>query len=171
MCPFRQYVLAKPDKHVMKNFLLAGYEFGYTFNGILYTGKSNHATRTTVWLVGQKLKALSKYLWNVGWDITADNYFTDFELAEELLKHWTAYVGTMRRNKRNILNESTVKKPEADVFLFGFDQYTTLVWYATKSNSGILLLLTMHYDNHVEKHSQIKYLFFFTIAPKEPLTE
>ena len=67
----------------------------------------------------------------------------------------------MRRNKRDILNESIVKKPKADVFLFGFDQYTTLVWYAPKSNSSVLLLLTMHYDNHVEKHWQIKYLFFF----------
>ena len=62
ICPFRQYLPAKPDKYGMKVFLLADCESGYIFNSIPYTGKSDRATGPTVGLAGQMVKALSKDL-------------------------------------------------------------------------------------------------------------
>ena len=99
-CPFRQYLLAKPDG--MKVFLLADCEPGYIFNDIPYPGKSDSATSSTTGLADQMVETLSKYLWSAGRNITADNYFTDFESTEELLNHQTTYVGTVRKNKRDI---------------------------------------------------------------------
>lgn len=101
-CPFRQYLLAKPDKYGMKVFLLADCEPGYIFNDIPYPGKSDSATSPTTGLADQMVKALSKDLWNAGRNITADNYFIDFGSTEELLNHQTTYVGTLRKNKRDI---------------------------------------------------------------------
>ena len=57
----------------------------------------------------------------------------------------------MRKSKRGIPNEFIAKKREAGISLFGFDQYATLVSYAPKKNKNVLLLLTMHHDNHVDK--------------------
>ena len=57
----------------------------------------------------------------------------------------------MRKNKRDIPKEFIAKKSEAGSSLFGLAQYTTLVSYAPKKNKSVLLLSTMHHDNHVDK--------------------
>ena len=150
-CPFCQYLPAKPDKYGMKVFLLADCESGYIFNGIPYTGKTDSTSGPTVGLAKKMVIDLSKDLWNAGRNITADNYFTDFQLAEELLNNRTTYVGTVGKNRRDIPNEFTTKKRVAGSSIFGFNQYTTLVSYAPKKNKSVILLSTMHHDSEVDK--------------------
>ena len=150
-CPFSQYLPAKPDKYGMKVFLLADCKLGYIFNGIPYTGKTDSTSGPTVGLAKKIVIDLSKDLWNAERNITADSYFTDFQLAEELLNNRTTYVGTVRKNKRDIPNEFTTKKRAAGSSIFGFNQYTTLVSYAPKKNKSVILLSTMHHDSEVDK--------------------
>ena len=105
----------------MKVFLSADCESGYIFHGIPYTGKTDSTSGPTAGLAKKMAIDLSKDLWNAGRNVTADNYFTDFQLAEELLNNCTTYVGTVRKNKRDIPNEFTAKKRVAGSSIFGFN--------------------------------------------------
>ena len=94
-CPFRQYLPSKPDKYRMKLFLLVDCNTGYVYTGQTYVGKvGNKITRG---LAAKVVKSLAETLYHAGRNITADNYFTDFALASELLLKKTTYVGTLQK--------------------------------------------------------------------------
>ena len=79
------------------------------------------------WLRKYKFKSLAETLYHAGRNITADNYFTDFALASELLLKKTTYVGTLRKNKSDIPPEFQANKTRpVGSTLFGFDKDTTL---------------------------------------------
>ena len=73
----------------------------------------------------------------------------------------------MRKNKQDIPNEFIAKKCGAGISLFRFDQYTTLVSYAPKKNISVLLLSTMHHDNHVDKDTGKPDIILFYNSTKE----
>lgn len=58
-------------------------------------------------------------LFNSGWNLTTDNWYTGYELAQELLKKEVATVGTIRQNKREIPAEFLMKK-ELYSSVYGF---------------------------------------------------
>ena len=67
----------------MKLFLLVDCNTGYVNTGQPYVGKvGNDITRG---LAAKVVKSLAETLYHMGRNITADNYFTDFALASELL--------------------------------------------------------------------------------------
>ena len=109
-CSFRQYMPSKPDKYGMKLFLLVDCNTGYVYTGQPYVGKiGNEITRG---LAAKVVKSLAETLYHAGRNITADNYFTDFALASELLLKKTTYVGTLRKNKSDIFLQNS--KPTKD---------------------------------------------------------
>ena len=88
-------------------------------------------------------------LWKAGRNITADNVFPDFKLADDLLKNCTTYFGTVRKNKKTIPAEFISKKNVENSSIFGFYENTILVSHAPKQNKCMELLSTMHYHKEV----------------------
>lgn len=65
-----------------------------------------------------------------GCNVTWDNFFTSYELAQRLLKRKITVVGTVRKNKPN-LQPALLTAEDREVFSskFAFTHTTTLVSY------------------------------------------
>jgi len=78
-----------------------------------------------------------------GRNITCDNWYTSFPLANDLLKiHNFTMVGTVRKNKREIppLFTQKLKERLINSSIFGFQENMTLLSYKPKQNKIVLLL-------------------------------
>ena len=107
-CAFRQYLPSKPDKYGLKIFMLVDCETGYVHSAIPYLGKENNTIATN--LAQKTVLKLATDLLHSGRNITADNYFTSFELAQALLNKRTIYVGTIRKKTRHSIGVQSEKK-------------------------------------------------------------
>lgn len=152
-CSFRQYLPSKPDKYGLKVFMLVDCDTGYLYNGIPYTGGVPGGTRT-IGLASKITTELVCDLYNTGRNITADNYFTDFDLANDLLRKRLTFVGTVRKNKRDLPVEFQADKNRpVGSSRFGFDHKTTIVSYVPKRNKSVILMSTMHHDDSIDSNS------------------
>ncbi|CAD7079676.1 unnamed protein product [Hermetia illucens] len=152
-CPFRQYVPMKPAKYGMKNWVACDSGTSYVWNIQPYTGRINNTPeRNQGMRVVQDLTAGLK-----GYNITVDNFFTSYELAQKLLKRGITSVGTIRKNKPSIprvLLES--KKWPAQSSKFAFTKDTTLVTYVPKKNRSVILQSTLHTTNSINNKENKK---------------
>ena len=126
----------------MKLFLLVDWNTGYVYTGQPYVGKvGNKITRG---LAAKVIKLQAETLYHAGRNITADNYFTNFALASELLLRKTTYVGNLRKNKTDISPgfQANKTRPIGST-LFGFDKDITLVSFVPKKSKIDLLLSTI----------------------------
>ena len=86
----------KPDKYGIKFWVLVDLETKFCLALKPYTGADpNRAERS---LGCHVVMELIQPFSNKGFNITADNFFTSCELAEELGKKKTTLVGTLRTN-------------------------------------------------------------------------
>lgn len=78
-------------------------------------------------------------------NMTCDNFFTSYELVQELLKKKITMVGTVRRNKPE-LPPTLVTTRGREVFSskFAFTHDTTVVSYMPKKNKNVILMSTLH---------------------------
>ena len=165
-CCFRQYLPSKPDKYGLKIFLLVDCKTGYIYHGIPYTG-GVPGNGPTVGLASKTVKELVSDLHDSGRNITADNFFTDFNLADELLLKRLTLVGTVRKNKKDLPPEFQADKNRTvGSSLFGFDKNVTIVSYVPKRNKSVTLLSTMHHDNSVDADSGKPEIILFYNATK-----
>ena len=72
----------------------------WIFVAVPYTGNDPLASAPSVNLVAKIVKQWYQDLWKAGRNITADNVFPDFKLADDLLKNCTTYFGTVRKSKK-----------------------------------------------------------------------
>lgn len=96
---FRQYLPGKSHKYGIKLFKLCGTD-GYTYNLRVYAGKNENIDNTKRHSNSVVLDLLKEYL-NEGRTLTVDNFYTNLDLAEELLSKKTHIVGTVRQNMKN----------------------------------------------------------------------
>lgn len=84
------------------------------------------------------VKRLAASLLNSGKNITIDNYFTSYLLVFQLLQVRTSTVGTLRKNKREILpifvDKQVLKQREVPNTLFGSMKKGLLLSYTLKKN-------------------------------------
>jgi hypothetical protein len=105
-CRFTQFMPNKPDKFGIKIWTLAEVQSKYFLHGIPYLGKDELRTGHTL-AHHVVFQLVDVYLDN-GYNITADNFFTQLPLAVSLKERKTTYVGTMRVNRREIPKEALV---------------------------------------------------------------
>lgn len=155
-CSFRVYMKSKPNKYGLKIICLCDAKTHYLLNAFVYTGKSDNLQPNPRKLSVPTLSVLEliepvKYS---NRNITADNWFTSIELIEELRKNQLTYVGTVRKNKREIPQYVLPnKKTDPGTSTFVFTSATTLVSYVPKQNRYVLLLSSMHHDDKVDEES------------------
>lgn len=130
----------------------------YTHNIEIYAGKqpdgpykvSNDSQSVVVRLI--------RHCSGTGRNITADNYFTSVPLANTLLdEHRLTYVGTLRKNKREIppifLN-TKIRPLHSSLFAWGVDSNKCIITsYVPKKYKNVLLLSTFHDDDEIDGQS------------------
>ncbi len=89
--------------------------------------------------------------------LTADNFFSSFDLAISLSRKNIRFVGTLRSNKRQIPWQFLpFKTREVTSSLFGYNLSNdlTLVSYVTKPNKAVILISTYHNDFAIDTTSE-----------------
>ena len=80
-----------------------------------------------------------------GHNVTCDNFFTSYELSQQLLKRKITMVGTVRKNKPELPPALLATRGrEAFSSKFAFTPTTSLVCYLPKRNKNVVLLSTQH---------------------------
>ncbi|XP_035217658.1 uncharacterized protein LOC118190980 [Stegodyphus dumicola] len=94
---------------------------------------------------------LSGPIFNSGHYMTADNWFTSIDLVKALKDKKLSYIGTIRKNKKEI-PPCFVKSKGKEVHssLFGFSKNCTLVSYVPKKGKNVLLVSSMHFDDTID---------------------
>lgn len=148
-CPFIQYIPSKPDKYGIKIFWVCDNETKYPLRGFAYLGREQTGprpvTENNVAIGTNTVLKLTEDFTGSGRNVTCDNFFTNLDLAERLVKKNLTLVGTIRRNKP-VLPETFQAKKNLPLgeSAFLFRKETTLVSYQSKRAKNVLLLSTMH---------------------------
>ncbi|XP_053946583.1 piggyBac transposable element-derived protein 4-like [Anastrepha ludens] len=153
-CPFRQYMPAKPAKYGIKFWVLWDSTTSYVWNLQPYTGKAigrtpekNQGIRVALDLI-EGLK---------GHNLTTDNFFTSYQLAQKLLEKRITIVGTIRKNKPELPPDLVnIKRRPLNSSIFAFTEQTTLVSYIPKKNRAVILLSTLHHDSKISNRRDKK---------------
>ncbi|XP_049323545.1 piggyBac transposable element-derived protein 4-like [Astyanax mexicanus] len=153
-CPFRQYMPSKPGKYGIKIWAACDAKTAYAWNMQIYTGKS--ATGVPEKNQGKRVVLdMTKGL--RGHNITCDNFFTSYDLAQELLKRKLTMVGTVRKNKPELPLALLGTKDRAPLSSkFAFSERTTVVSYCPKKNKNVILMSTLHRDAGVSSREDKK---------------
>lgn len=150
-CKFRMYLKNKPDKYGLKVQCLVDARTHYLLNAFLYTGKGTHKTNPRKLAIPTlDILALIPPIDGTNRNITADNWFSSMELVRELQKHNLTYVGTVKKNKREIPNQFQPNKNRPqNSSIFGFTKNETLVSFVPKKNRSVLLISSMHHTDTI----------------------
>jgi hypothetical protein len=120
----------------------------------VYTGKEGDKAETNQ---GQRVvKDITKPLYGSGRNVTTDNFFTSYELAQFLLTKNLTLLGTVRKNKRELPAALLPSKRPEQQSLFAFTTDTAIVSYSPKKNKTVVLLSTMHNSEEVDDSNKRK---------------
>ncbi|GBP64363.1 PiggyBac transposable element-derived protein 4 [Eumeta japonica] len=154
-CRFLQYTPSKPAKYGIKLFFLVDAMTFYTNKLEICGGKQREGPYFQDTSTNALVKRMIEPISGTGQNVTMDNWFTSVPLTEQLLTdHDLTVLGTMRKNKPEILNEFRRKGLEVYSTVFGYKQKETLLSYCPKKDKTVLLLSTMHNDGVIDKTSE-----------------
>ena len=153
-CSFRQYIPSKPDKYGIKLFALVDAKTFFTSNIEVYVGTQPEGAYKVSNSPGDVVERLCSGILGTGRNITLDNWFTSYDLAQKMLRHQITLVGTLRKNKRHIPPEFIdLRNRDEKTSLFGFGSNCTLVSYIPKKKKNVLLLSTLHNDDKIDEET------------------
>ena len=153
-CSFKQYIPSKPAKYGVKIYALCDAAVFYTYNLEIYPGRQPEGQYQLSNKPADVVKRLAQPIYGTGRNITADNWFSDVQLAAELKEHRLSYVGTLKKNKRALpLDLLNVKGRPLKSSIFGFGDNCTIVSYVPKKNKNIVLISTQHFDDAIDEES------------------
>lgn len=90
-------------------------------------------------------------------NIIFDNFFTSFELTQNLLSKRLTCVGTLRKNKGCIPQLFLPHKNRSiESTIFRFRKNMNLVSYVPKTNKAVILLSSTHHDNEINETNKNK---------------
>jgi len=145
-CRFRVYMPNKPDKYGIKVWALTDSENYYVKNFDIYLGKIDKREVNQ----SQRVVLLLTECLGQGYNITMDNFFTSFSLANSLLNRNITLLGTLRHNKKGIPPELLNSRGK-ELFSseFRFSENFTLVSYVTKKKKTVLVLSSGHQNKNI----------------------
>lgn len=150
-CSFKMYMPMKPAKYGLKLMSLTDARNHYFYNGYLYTGKNSDGFGLSeedkaLQKPTQAVLRLSQPISKTNRNITGDNWFSSIELVRELKKNGLTYVGTLRKNRREVPMEFLANRNRSvSSTLYGFsDEGITLLSHVPKKNKAVLLVSSMH---------------------------
>ena len=150
-CSFIQYIPSKPNKYGIKIYALVDAKLYYSFSLEVYCGKQTdgpcHQNKPS-----DVVKRLAESIYRSGRNITADNWFTDYNLVSDLRKEKLSFVRTLKKNKREIPMEMLSTK-DTPVYssMFGFRNEATIVSYKPKKNENVLVISSQHFGDTIDE--------------------
>lgn len=151
-CRFKMYMPKKPAKYGIKLMSLTDARNGYLFNSYIYSGKDSDGQGLSVdekklSKPSQSVVRLARPLFQTNRNITADNWFSSIELARTLKENGLTYVGTMKKNKREIpANFQPNRRRKVGDSVYGFTEDLTLLSYAGKKGKATIFISSMHHN-------------------------
>lgn len=95
----------------------------------------------------QSVIRLAKPIEATNRNITADNWFSSIELVEKLKSMKLTYVGTLRKNKKEIPPCFLPnRKREVGSCLYGFTKDITIISFVPKKGKAVVLVSSMHHS-------------------------
>lgn len=153
-CSFRQFMKNKPAKYGLKIFTLTDAKMFYVKAMEIYVGNQ---PENSLYQRSNKpfdvVMRLVKSILGSGRNITADNWFTSIPLVTELLTKNLTYVGTVKKDKRELPPDMVYKKRDPYTSIFGFQEDMTIVSYAPANNRCVVLVSSMHHDASIDPDS------------------
>lgn len=134
---------SKPAKYGIKIWCICDSATGYVLKMTVYLGKEAGADRA-VGLGQSTVMDLVNGLNLAGRTLIADNFFSSLSLAKLLCQKKIEFVGTMRKNKKELPKEFVKNKRPAGEVIFGFQQDAMIVSYSPERNKTVVLLSTEH---------------------------
>lgn len=143
-CPFRQYIPSKPAKYGIKIWVLCDSSNWYAYNTQIYVGRDrntaperNQGRRVVMDLVN----GLSDR------NVTCDNFFTSYQLAEDLNKNRMTILGTIRKNRTEIpsvLVDMRQKPIYSTEVVYEYKLQAVMLSYVPRRYRFVTLLSTYH---------------------------
>lgn len=150
-CGFRQYIPSKPAKYGLKIQTICDGRTWYTLGMEVYVGRQHPGPYEVSNSPFEVVKRLVRPIEHTGRNITADNWYGSIPLAEYLLTKKLSFIGTLRKNKKELpVSFVDVKNREEKSSLFGFQNTTTIVSYVPKKKKNVILISTMHQDGVID---------------------
>lgn len=158
-CGFKQYIPSKPNKYGLKVFALVDAKTRYTLNLELYLGQQPEGPYRVSNAPSSVVTRLIGPISGTGRNITCDNWFTSFELIQNLFtNHKLTYVGTVRKNKRQLPPEFINTKSRCiNSSIFGYQENTTIVSYVPKKGKNVILASSLHHDDQIDESTGEQY--------------
>lgn len=154
---FKMYMPNKPAKYGIKLMCATDARTNYLYSSYIYTGKDSDGVtlpseEKRYSKPTQAVLRLCKPFEKSNRNVTADNWFTSIELVNVLRERGLTYVGTLKKNKREIPREFLPAKARTvDSSLFGFANHITLLSHVPKKNKAVLLVSSMHYSKSFDE--------------------
>ena len=141
---FCQYIPTKPSKYGIKIIPLVDLKNFNTANLKIYVGMQPDGPYQVDNSATSVVKRLCAPIKGTGGNITGDNWFTSYELVNDLMKDKLTYVETVRKNKWQLPPSfASACGREKFTSKFAFQKNLTLVSYIPKKGRNVLLLSTM----------------------------
>lgn len=123
----------KPAKYGFKIDALCDARTFYTFNLDIYCGKQKYARYTPSNKPFEICKRMTNQIINSNRNLTTDDYFSSYQLAEYLLGAGLTFLGTLKKNKREVPPEFILNKNRMPgTIIIGRQYDKTLDSYVTK---------------------------------------
>lgn len=151
-CGFKQYIPSKPNKYGIKIFAVADSRTSYALNLEVYVGQQPEGPYSMKNDPESIVLRMVSSFSGTNRNVTCDNWFTSYNLVKVLLnEHRLTYVGTMKKNKREIPPEF-VNTRARSVYssVFGFQKDFTIVSYVPKRYKNVILISSLHHDHVID---------------------
>lgn len=170
-CRWKKYMPNKPCKYGLEIKCLTDGTTSYLYNAYLYTGKESDGQglndeETKLLVPTQCVMRLAKPIMNTNRNITADNYFSSIEVCNGLKKRGLTYVGTLKKNKREIPPDFLDKKRQVRSAMYGFTKELTLLSYVPKKGKNVVLVSSMHHEESMDLAKGIPEIISFYNSSK-----
>ncbi|CAH1961038.1 unnamed protein product [Acanthoscelides obtectus] len=151
-CGFVQYMPQKPPKYGIKIYALCDSRTYYTWNLEIYCGHQRDGPFQTSNKPFDIVRRLVDPLKNSKRNLTTDNYYTSYPLADYLLQNGLTLIGTIKKNKKVIPSEFLPNKARiVGSSLFGFQDEINLVSYVPKKNKAVIILSSVDDKGEVDE--------------------
>lgn len=134
---------SKPNKYGLKLLLLVDAKTFYVCNIYIYHGKGSDSIGLTIeekkfGIPTQSVIRLAKCIEGSNRNLTADNWFSSMELIEILRQRGLTYIGTMKKNKKEI-------PPQ-----FQPNKQREMVSYVPKTNKAVIFVSSMNHQKETD---------------------
>lgn len=147
-CLFRLYMKSKPAKYGLKIMCLCDAKTHYLYNAFIYAGKGTPSRNNSLLVPTNNVLTLTEPIYGTNRNVTGDNWFTSIELVDALKQKNLTYVGTIRKNKREIPSQFQPHRNRPVLSsVYGFQSDKTLVSFVPKRNTSVTLVSSMHHES------------------------